>query len=91
MRLDDIWCASAGAPLSCKPKRLAFPGQRHEGAHRPSAAKIPVRPRYKSLGPIRDGAKCIAIVLREFPRPPGVLEVLKEEEIGGLYFRYIDV
>src|SRR5262249_18322280 len=57
---------------------------RHEGAHRPGAAEGPVRLGYKNLDPICDGAKCIAIAFREFPRPTGVLETLNEEEIGGL-------
>jgi hypothetical protein len=63
-----------------------FPGHRHEGAHRPGAAEVPVRTDHKSLDPIFDGAKCIAIAFREFPRPTGVLEIFKEEEIGHLYW-----
>src|SRR4029079_9829029 len=79
-----IWRAPAGAPFCSKPKGRMFQGQRHEWAHRPIAAEVPVRPGDKSLGPICDGAKCIAIAFRELPRPTRVLEILKEEEIGGL-------
>ena len=61
-----------------------FPGHRHEGAHRSGAAEVLVRPDHKSLDPICDGAKCNAIAFREFPRPTGVLEILKEEERGDL-------
>jgi len=61
-----------------------FQGRGHEGADRPGAAEVPVRPDHKSLDPICDGAKCLAIAFREFPRPTGVLEILKEEEIGDL-------
>src|SRR5262245_50729392 len=82
--LDDIWRVPAGAPLSSKPKRLMLPGHRHEGAHRPGAAEVLVRPGHKSLDPIGDGAKFTAIAFREFPRPTGVLEILKEKEIGDL-------
>jgi hypothetical protein len=61
-----------------------FQGHRHEWAHWPIAAEVPVRLGDKSLGPICDGAKCIAIAFREFPRPTDVLEILKEEEVGDL-------
>ena len=44
---------------------------------------------HKSLGPICDGTKCIAIAFREFPRPADVLEILKEEEIGDLCWHEI--
>ena len=46
-------------------------------------------PGHKSLGPICDGTKCIAIAFREFPRPADVLEILKEEEIGDLCWHEI--
>jgi len=87
--LDDIWRVPAGASLSSKPKRLMFPGHRYERAHRPGAAEVPVRPGHKSLDPICGGAKCIAIAFREFPRPTGVVEILKEKEIGDLCWRGI--
>jgi len=66
-----------------------FPGHRDEGAHRPGAAEVLVRTDHKSLDPICDGAKCIAIAFREFPRPASVFEILKEEEIGGLCWHRI--
>src|SRR5262249_35118329 len=77
--LDDIWRFPAGAPLSGKPKRIMFPGHRHEVAHRPGAAEVLVRLGHKSLDPVCNGAKCTAIVFGEFPGPAGVLEILKEE------------
>jgi len=82
--LDDIWRFPAGTPLSSKPKRLMFPCHRHEGAHWPDAAEVPVRLRHKSLDPICDCAKCIAVAFREYPCPTDVLEILKEKEIGDL-------
>jgi hypothetical protein len=36
------------------------------------------------LDPVRDGAKRISIAVRELARPSDALEILEEEEIGGL-------
>jgi hypothetical protein len=82
--LDHIWHAPVSDLLRSKPKSLALQGFRHEGTHGPSAAEILVRPGHESLDPVCDGAKGVQIAFRELPRPAGVIEILEEEEIGGL-------
>jgi hypothetical protein len=65
-----------------------FPDYRHEGTHGPSAAEILVRPGDEGLDPVCDGVKRIEIAFRELRRPADVIEVLEQEEIGGLYWHW---
>jgi hypothetical protein len=83
-KLDDIEDAPTSNPLGSEPKCLAFTGPRHVWTHGASAAKILVRSPEESRNPVCDGAKGNKVVVRELPCPIDVLEILQQEEIGGL-------
>jgi hypothetical protein len=83
-KLDNIWHVPVGDLLWRKPKCLTFQGHRYEGTDRSSAAEMLVRLDHVSVDPVGDGVKRIQIASRELARPSDVLELLEEEELGGL-------
>ena len=81
--LDDIPHALTSDLLRSEPKRLVFPGDRHEGTHRPVAAEILVGSGNERPGPIGNGTKCGAFAVRECACLTDILEFLEEEEFAA--------
>ena len=56
----------------------------YEGTHGTRATEIFVRQSHESSDPVCDGAKRVQIVVYEPARSAGILEILNQEELGGI-------